>query len=174
MIEELKEFITKTREEIKYGWFDTKGNLREHIDSDLMIEYRNRSPEETRKLGYGLCWDITELQRDYLESKNAKFMTVFVCINNIMIKHPNHTFVIVEYNNKFYWSESGMKNRLGVYEFDTLEDLKNKIIEIFPEIANKEIPEEYLKEIEFFAYERPKYGIKAIDFFVHAVKGNKI
>lgn len=174
MIEELREFITKTREEIKYGWFDTKGNLREHIDPDLMIEYRNRSPEETRKLGYGLCWDITELQRDYLESKNAKFMTVFVCINNIMIRHPNHTFVIVEYNNKFYWSESGMINRLGVYEFDTLEDLKNKIIEIFPEIANKDIPEEYLKEIEFFAYERPKYGVKAIDFFVHAVKGNKI
>lgn len=174
MIEEINEFIKKLREDVKYGWYDTKGELREHIDKDLMIEYRNRSPEETLKSGRGLCWDMTEILRDYLETKNVKFQTIFVCINNIMIRHPNHTFTIVEYNDKFYWLEYGMIARLGVHEFDTLEDLKAKIVSIFPEIANKDIPEEYLKDIEFFAYERPKYGIKAIDFFVYAIKGNKI
>jgi len=174
MIEGLREFVTQLRQDIKYGWFDTKGNLREHIDKDLMIEYRNRSPEETKKLGYGLCWDINELVRDHLESKNLNFKTIFVCINNIMIKHPNHTFTILEYNNKFYWIETGMIKRIGVYEFDTLEELKDKVTEIFPELADIKMIEDYLKDIEFFAYERPKYGIKAIDFFIHCVKGNKI
>jgi len=174
MLNELNDFVVQLRKDINYGWYDTKGVLREHIDKDLMIEYRLSPPDKTKELGYGLCWDMTEVVRDYLESKNLKFKTIFVCINNLMIKHPNHTFTMVEHDDKFYWLEYGMMNHLGAHEFDNLDDLKNKIIEIFPEVANKEIPEKFLKDIEFFAYERPKYGIKAADFFIYSIKGTKI
>lgn len=174
MIEELNEYIKEIEENIKYGWYDTKNNLREHVDKDFMIEYRTQSPEQIKKNKHGVCWDFVELERDYLEEKKADFKTIFVVINNLILKHPNHAFVILKENDKYYWVEATLKDNKGIHEFNTLEELKNKIIEVFPIIANKPLPEEALKEIEFFEFERPKYNIKAIDYFIYVIKGNKI
>lgn len=173
MIEEAKEFI-KTFDNIKYGWYDTKGVLREHIDKDYMIEYRTRSPKETKELNVGVCWDLNELQRDYYESKNANFHTIFAVINDLYLKHPNHAFVIVEHNGKFYWSEGTWRTRKGIHEYNSKEEILKDIKANFSEIYGKPLPEDKIENLEFFEYERPIYGLSAIDFFMHCIKGNKI
>ena len=174
MIEEIKEYIKEIEENIEYGWYDTKNNLREHIDKDFMIEYRTRTPEEIKKSKHGICWDLVELEREYLEEKKADFKTIFVVINDIILKHPNHSFIIIKENDKYYWLEATLKDHKGIHEFNTLEELKNKIIEVFPIIANRPIDEKDSKRIEFFEFERPKNAIKAIDYFIYVTKGNKI
>ena len=103
------------------------GNPITHIKNDDFVKYYILlSPNEFEKYKGGVCWDYVEYEAMYFRAKypNIKFETYYQVIDN-RNDNPTHTFLIFEFDNKWYWFESSWKTNCGVYGFDN----KNACIE---------------------------------------------
>lgn len=100
------------------------GNPIAHIKSDDFIKYYVLlSPNEFEKYKGGICWDYVAYESMYFRAKypNIKFETYYQVIDN-RNDNPTHTFLIFEFNKKWYWFESSWKPNCGVYGFDNKSD----------------------------------------------------
>ena len=100
------------------------GNPITHIKSDDFIKYYVLlSPNEFEKYKGGVCWDYVAYEAMYFRAKypNIKFETYYQVIDN-RNDNPTHTFLIFEFNKKWYWFESSWKPNCGVYGFDNKSD----------------------------------------------------
>lgn len=100
------------------------GNPITHIKNDDFIKYYVLlSPNEFEKYKGGVCWDYVEYEAMYFRAKypNIKFETYYQVIDN-RNDNPTHTFLIFEFNKKWYWFESSWKPNCGVYGFDNKSD----------------------------------------------------
>ena len=100
------------------------GNPITHIKNDDFIKYYVLlSPNEFEKYKGGVCWDYVAYEAMYFRSKypNIKFETYYQVIDN-KNDNPTHTFLIFEFNKKWYWFESSWKPKCGVYGFDNKYD----------------------------------------------------
>ena len=95
-----------------------------HIKNDDFIKYYVLlSPNEFEKYKGGVCWDYVAYEAMYFRAKypNIKFETYYQVIDN-RNDNPTHTFLIFEFNKKWYWFESSWKPNCGVYGFDNKSD----------------------------------------------------
>ena len=95
-----------------------------HIKNDDFIKYYVLlSPNEFEKYKGGICWDYVEYEAMYFRAKypNIKFETYYQVIDN-RNDNPTHTFLIFEFDKKWYWFESSWKPNCGVYGFDNKSD----------------------------------------------------
>ena len=95
-----------------------------HIKSDDFVKYYILlSPNEFEKYKGGICWDYVAYEAMYFRAKypNIKFETYYQVIDN-RNDNPTHTFLIFEFDKKWYWFESSWKPNCGVYGFDNKSD----------------------------------------------------
>ena len=100
------------------------GNPITHIKNDDFIKYYVLlSPNEFEKYKGGVCWDYVAYEAMYFRAKypNMKFETYYQVIDN-RNDNPTHTFLIFEFNKKWYWFESSWKKNCGIYGFDNKND----------------------------------------------------
>lgn len=100
------------------------GNPITHIkNADFIKYYVLLSPNEFEKYKGGVCWDYVAYEAMYFRAKypNIKFETYYQVIDN-RNDNPTHTFLIFEFNKKWYWFESSWKPNCGVYGFDNKND----------------------------------------------------
>ena len=96
-----KEF-TQYVKSIKYGYIDKNGVT--HPDSFINPsgDYQLQKPEDLTKTQMGICFDIVELYRDYLTSKNVTCESYFIEYkNNDIIE--THAFIIEKRKNNLWY-----------------------------------------------------------------------
>lgn len=110
-IDKLKKILSN----IKYGLRDPKTNKRwmrwnkdtkqyETKREDYYTVWRLATPKETITSGYGVCWDIVEVIRDYLiNNTDIEFKMLFSYSDGF--KYPAHTYVIYNDNGIWKWLE---------------------------------------------------------------------
>lgn len=164
----LEDFLKYIEKNIKYGFVDKFGNKHysEELDKlDIENLYVLQSPEQVLKSCCAWCWDKVELIRWYLDKNNIPNETYYMEYK-VGEVHHTHTFCI--YLNDEKWYETSLHR---------VSDEKEKLIErVFKEYK------EWLKE-KFGAdvskavcikYEKPKYGISAVEFQEFCKVGKRV
>ena len=154
--------------DIKYGYLYNGENIYpyDNWDNNFYKKYLLQINNELEKTKYGVCWDFVELERYYLKQTNLNFKSYFIFSNDGM-EFPNHTFIIVNLNDKFIWIEKSWEKYQGLHEYNSLnkalEDIKNKFIKY----TGKN------EKISIYEYEEPK-KLNANEFYEHCENGHKI
>lgn len=161
--------IEDVMKDINYGYVDKNNNIK--TDDDY-IDYKLQTPEELLNSKYGVCWDQVELERDILKDyKTKSYFMVYYDNENC----PSHTFITIEYNNKYYWYEHSWNIYKGIHEYDNLDDLlKDVSIKQIDYIKTLGIKDFKLKNFCVYEYVRPKFGIDGNEFYKNAEKGKNI
>ena len=169
MLDKAYEIFDKTKD-IKYGWFDNKGNPHEHISEGLSKNFRFQSPEELEKSRVGICWELVELNRKYLNDADIKCNTYF-----FVIPYGNfycHSVLVFKDKDKYYWFESSFKELIGIREYNSLERLFSDVLKNFNKITNLEEPK--LEDIKIYDYTTPNFGIGCVLFYFHCFRGKNV
>ena len=126
--EELYEYMC---DNFEYGYLDKDNNVHHYDDPDYDdLDWYNiymlENEKDILETGVGTCFDMTELERDFLERNGYKVYTYFEMIlldyNN---PYPMHSFLVYEDNNKYcYFEFSDFKNR-GIHKYDNIIELLN-------------------------------------------------
>lgn len=103
-----------------------KGNIITRVTLESWNKYYLLTPSEFEKYHGGVCWDYVVYETFYFKKyfSGVKFETYFQVVDDGKI-YPSHTFLIFEYNNKYYWFESSWKPEAGIYGFNTKNDAIN-------------------------------------------------
>lgn len=163
--------IMNKMNDIEYGYLDKDGIIHRGSDDEFADNYVLETPDEVLTNKIGVCWDQVELERKLFSENNIKFNTYFI-VHYDDNTCPTHTFLIYEYNNKYYWFEHSWEIHRGIYEYDdelsAIKDIKKKFIE-------SEIKDEYNPmNLCIYKYNKPKYGIGCLDFYKHCESGENI
>lgn len=143
------------QKEIMYGWVDQNGSKHEGVND--AETFCLQSPRELMKNKLGICWDMTELARNFFETKtDFKYETYYLFYDDDR-GCPSHSVLVFYKNNKVYWFEPMFQAEKyyysGIHEYPNiqklLEDFKIKFIE-FSLIQNR-IPKDYHKN-QFYLY----------------------
>ena len=87
-------------------------------------------------------------------------------------KTYNHTFLVYEENEKFYWVEYSLNKMHGIHEYDSLFDLLTDVKNQFKKAYNiKYMDGDYLC---IYKYKKPKYHLGLKDFCKHCENGENI
>ena len=115
MINLLEDIMYKMKD-IKYGYLYNGENIYPYDkwDNNFYKKYLLQINNELEKTKYGVCWDFVELERYYLKQTNLNFKSYFIFSNDGM-EFPNHTFIIVNLNDKFIWIEKSWEKYQGLY-----------------------------------------------------------
>ncbi len=155
----IENFFKYCQKNFNYGWIDQDGKL-----------YSLQSPEELMNSKLGICWDRTELYRDYFKNMtNLKYETFYLLYED-GAGCPSHTILVYYTNNKVYWFEPMFQGKncyySGIHEYNNLNDLLHdfKKIWIKNAIINDLIPKNYDKNSIFiYKYDKPKYHINGYE-----------
>ena len=114
---------------------------------DFIYNYKLLSPNEFKKYHGGICWDYCVYEDHIFQKKfnNIKRKFFYVMFDN-QGTNPTHTFMIFEYNKKYYWFESSWKSKIGLYEFDSEKDALNYIIYLLSADVSGMIKNVFYKE----------------------------
>lgn len=156
--------------DIKYGWYDKKGNLHEHIkDEDFGKKYKMQKTKDIMEHGHAICWEMCELERNFFKKNKIKHQTIFVYEQDNP-NYPCHTFLIFQSNRKWYWLEASWQEKKGIHEYKNKYEIINYIRNNFKDFSKK-----YKKEkIKFYKYKKPlrRYGCNG--YYFHCMLGKKI
>lgn len=168
----IEEFFDYCQKEFTYGWI-SQDNKRHNGQNDGRI-YMLQSPEELMDSKLGICWDRTELYRDYFRHMtDFKYETYYLFYDDGK-GCPSHTILVYYDNNKVYWFEPMFQDSendysgIHVYKhiYDLLTDFKDKWIKWA--ILEKRIPENYKEEnIFIYQYDKPNYHINGYEMRNH-------
>ena len=143
----IEEFFEYCKKEFNYGWIDKEGKRHEGVNDGGA--YSLQSPKELTNSKLGICWDRTELYRDYFENMtDLKYETYYLLYEDGK-GCPSHTILVYYNNNKVYWFEPMFQNKdcyySGIHEYSNLNDLLNdfKAIWIKEAIISGMIPKNY-------------------------------
>jgi len=161
--EELLKFLNET---IKYGFVFNGKIFAEPISSGDMNFYKLKLGNALINCGYGLCWDVVELERAFFEKAQIEHSSFFIETK----AGPTHTFILFKQNNKVKWFEYTWQKYRGIHEEQTeqeaLKDICSKHIQ-FHFGASK-------KTIEIYKYSKVTRALNATEFLKHCRSGEKI
>ena len=128
-------------ENIEYGWLDVNNN--EHIKTmkDFRKLYRTSSIDETINHNIGTCIEQVYLMHmllDKINIPNKMFCTRVYegkDFNNLEAEEHMHCFVLYFLDGKVYQIEHPNWERIGIYEFDSLEDAIKQINDYYVQMA---------------------------------------
>ncbi len=169
-ITNLEEF-SKTLENIKYGWLDINKNIYYTDEKGFKKKYTLSTPEEVLSNQVGTCYDLVELERHELKNLNIKANSYFMIYYESK-RNYNHTFLVYEANEKFYWVEYALEHYRGIHEYDSLFDLLTSAREEFKKSYGiKYMDLDYLC---IYKYKKPKFHIGLKDFIKHCENGENV
>ncbi len=156
--------IMNIMESIEYGFKENNLNVLYSNSYRWNNEFNNfyylQTPDELLSSKCGVCWDQVELERYLFEKETIKCDSYFIYIKD-GDDLPSHTFLTFNYNNKYYWFEHSWYKYKGVFEYNTLnellEDVVNKFLDCHSEINDSSY---YL-----YQYTKPKFHIKCNEFY---------
>lgn len=154
----LEDFFKYIGENIKYGFVDKFGNKHypEELDKlDIDSLYVLQSPEQVLESCCAWCWDEVELVRWYLDKNNIQNETYYMEYKDEKVHHT-HTFCIYLKNGK--WYETMLHSTS-----DVKEKLVGKVFEEYKEWLKENFDADVTKAI-CIKYNKPKYGISAVEF----------
>lgn len=129
-------------EHIRYGWLDI--NNVEHINNmkDFRKLYRTSSIDEVLRYGLGTCIEQVYLMSMLLSKlgiSNRMFCTRIYegkNFNNVEAEEHMHCFVLYYLNGKVYQIEHPNKERIGIYEFNSIEEAIKEINDYYIKMAS--------------------------------------
>lgn len=168
-MDKIKEFYNSMNP-IEYGWIDKEGKkyINQIIKSRFVTDYYLQSPKEMIKNNIGICWDHVELERKFFEDNNIPHKAIFMQYDDGVV-FPIHTFLIFKLK-KYYWIEHTYKDVMGIREYKTLKECLDDVATEF----KKENRLLYTSDkINYYVYDKPKYGISAEEFIIHCTSSLK-
>jgi len=154
-------------ENVEYGWIDLSGQVHYQIDKKkFMSDYRLLSPEKLEQQRIGICFDMVEYERSYLQVKNINSKSILV-VHEKDHKPLIHAFLIYQNNNKYYWIEYAFRKVIGIRSYSNLKDCLIDVKQEF--LAENNITD--IGNIYFYNYEKPLYNINQQEFISHCLNG---
>lgn len=177
-INSMKEFFDFCSTKIEYGWIGE--DERRHYGINYGGQNCLQSPEKLMKTKLGICWDVTELCREYFNVNNFKNKTYFIFYDDGQ-DYPSHSILVYYEDDSVYWFEPMFTDKRyyfnGIHKYNTIEELLNDLKKRFIENAliKKFIPEDYKQNrIYIYKFDKPEYGIKAKEYYDSCCSGERI
>lgn len=159
--------LTNFLEQVKYGWIDLEGNVHEKIDKDkFMNDYRLLNPDKLEKQMIGICFDMVEYERKYLNDRNIDCKSLLI-VHEKDYKPMIHAFLIYKENNEYFWIEYAFRTMIEIRKYQTLKECLEDVKQEF--LLENNISD--IGKIYFYSYEKPEYGINQEEFIKHCLKG---
>jgi hypothetical protein len=173
-----KELMDFMNQNIAYGFIGK--NRKKYYDAnanDWIEQYCIQSGEEVIKSKIGTCYDQVELERLWFENNNYKFKTLFAWFKvDRENKLPTHTFLIYQYNNKWYWFEHAWYDLKGIYEFNSEHELINYFKKEYYNYVKSNY-EDFLEsdkeKFKFYEYEKPNEKLGVLDYIYYVTNIKK-
>lgn len=164
-MKEVFDFFNQVKN-IEYGWHDKEGNihktLKEHKEKFIL-----QDNDTIIRDNHAVCLEMCELQRDFFNKHDIENKTIIACLNtekNIVC----HTFSVFFMNDKCFWFEASWKNKKGIHEFNTLEDVLEYYRDNFIDFTKVEYNRD---EMYFVEYDGIKPGMNTEDYMMQCQKG---
>ena len=154
---------------INYGWHDKDGKIHEKL-INYREEFIQQDIDTVLKDNYAVCWEMCELQRKFFNEHNIENKTIFAYLD----KSRNgacHTFSVFYKNNKVYWFEASWKNKKGIHEFNSLEEILDYYRDNFLDFARCEYNKD---DLLFYEYDGIKPGMNTDEFIMHCMKCKRL
>lgn len=164
----LLNFLSKCSYGIPINGKITEVETAEYFDK----HYKLLSPKQFMHYMGGVCWDYVEFEAWYLTKNNINFHKYYIATNTEDV--DTHTFILVEYNDKYLYIESSFKLLEGIYEVDDVVDAVKMITNKMFLLNNNAIK---YKEINYYVWEyvgHPSYGSNYIECMDYFSQGNPI
>lgn len=160
------EELLKWMDCINYGWIDSNGNVNgtgDNDENDFYKEYRLQSPNKLLKSKVGVCWDQTEFERNWFDSRYIPYAIFYIEINNGR-ECPSHTFLIYETKNGYNWFEHSWYDMKGIHKYDTIKECLSDIIDKHRKFNNDKKSPLIITHLS----NKPKYDIGCKEFMDYA------
>lgn len=130
------------------------------------------TPTETIKNKVGHCWHQADLAHFLFTKAGIPHKMYFAITNpgkpNEPWNDPNHTFLVFESDNKFYWFEHSYERFQGIHEYDSLDlllaDVRKKMITVLGREVKSFLMTEYIM---------PEHPITHKKFVEHCIFNGK-
>lgn len=156
----------------RYG-IPAKGKIKDVPSAKYFYKhYKLLSPEQFIEYNGGVCWDYVEFGDWLLSNNNVKFHKYYISMNTE--NNDTHTFILVEYGNKYLYIESSFKLLEGIYEVDNIEDVIDMITSGMFAVNNNYLK---YKKINYYVWEyegHPPYGSDCIECMEYFSQGEPI
>jgi len=183
LLEKLKtpeELLEYMEENIEYGYVGQKNNKvyssgDVNFNNDFNTEYFLQTPEQLLNSARGVCWDQTELEREWFLKKEYEPKVYFLMFAKEDVNSlPTHTFLVYKKDNKFYWFENSFGSQKGIHEYNDLDalinDVKSKHFNYAKNVCGAR--DDDFKDIKICEYETPKFGCNPDEFINNIVNKN--
>ena len=138
-IDELYKFMD---ENIKYGWYGIDCKVRINSLKEFKEYYRTMKVEDIIKYGVGTCPDYVNLVKFFLD-KNNIINKIFAIVGyekvDVIDKERVNFMIFYNVGDKWYQFEQASRFFRGVFEYNNLEDLKEKILEKYNDILSDKV-----------------------------------
>lgn len=138
---------------------------------DFFHKYIIQSPEEVLKNNVGVCWDMTELERDFCEKNKIPCKCYFALVNE---DDNTHTFLTFEDKGKLFYFERSWDSFKGIYQTGNLEEVFDVLTNNFKEQEKlSNCPK--IKRISFYEYPKPtQYHLDCVSFQNYCIENGKL
>lgn len=132
-MKEKLENIVKSIDDIKYGYVDFDNQVHTNIKLGFFKDnYKFINIDDIKHYKVGTCYEQTKMINYLLDQEDIEYRTFFAEIKDDKI--DNHTFTVVEDNNKFYLLDATWLLQQYVYECDSLEECFDLELKQFPKM----------------------------------------
>lgn len=166
IVKAVKDFYNHIKD-INYGWHDKEGKIHERL-TGFHENFILQDADTIVKDNYAVCWEMCELERDFLNINNIENKTIFVILKNT---HICHTFIVYKENDKYYWLEASWANKKGIHKFNSLEEILDYYRDNFQDFAKREYDR---NDLEFYEYKNIYPGMNCESFYETCFKGTKL
>lgn len=134
-IETPQDLMIFFKNNMKYG-FVYRNKVYTDLEPDFQKNmdkfYKLRLGDDFIKNKYGVCWDFSELEREFLASANIEHKCYFIeSFVNREEGGPTHTFALYKNKDKWFWFEYAWQYYRGIHEYNSLNEALKDIVEKF-------------------------------------------
>ena len=117
--------------EMNQDFYDTKKYA--DISPNDIITYKTLTPKQFEKLGYGVCFDYVCSEDSWFRNKipNIRYETWYTILRDDNNNVETHTYLIFEYETKWYWFESAWQEYAGIRGFNSKSECVKYIEYLF-------------------------------------------
>ena len=176
--EELMDYM---KDNFEYGYLDKDNNIHHYDDPnyddlDWFNIYMLESEQDILETNVGTCFDMTELERDFLERNGYTVHTYFEMIlldyNN---PYPMHSFLVYEKDSKYYYFEFSDYNNRGIYEYSNIIELLNdQIKKYMNKLEEYNIKEEEKGKLIITKFDKVKEHASEEEYLDHVLNSKNI
>ena len=159
---------------IKYGYLTYKNDI--IVNDKIMFKgdfwYENYMLQDTNDMlrtGVGICYDQVEFARCWFINNGYDVRTYYEQMGDDM--KSSHVF-LAYYDNKWKWFETTWKNRLGIHEYGSLDELVRDSVSLY---MNELIRDRFfgIGDLALWSFDTPKKH-SSLDEYIDNVIDGKI